>query len=400
MAVSPTTVEGDGARLSAAEQDEIVAVARRLAADRGAPRALDVANTHDYPEDLFEALRDGGYFGLYPGPEWGGIGADLLTVCRVVEELAKVSNTLASIVIGQLQGTLPILITGTDELRARYVPDLVAGRIKPAMALTEPDAGSDVAGIKTSARPETRPEGEGYLLNGSKCFITMANLADVITVYAKRSPGRSTSAIQGFVIPRGTPGLHVGRVEEKMGSTALPTCEVQLDDVWVPASHALGDVGTGFRSAMKVLEHVRPMIAARSVGLAQGALDDAVAHLRQREAFGQPLATLQGLQFKIADMAMGIEAARGLVEKACRALDADDPLANRYCAMAKCFATDTAMHVTTEAVQLFGGYGYMRDYPVEARFREAKVAQIVDGTNEIQRVVIARSILGPEARPR
>jgi len=380
--------------LSDEERETFAAAARKLAEDKVGPRALEIANTHDYPEDLFELLRETGYFGLWIDQRWGGLGLDLWTVCRVVEELATVSNTLASIVIGQLQGTLPILITGSDEIRERYVPDLVAGNIRPAMALTEPDAGSDVAGIKALAVRE----GDEYVINGRKAFITGASLADVITVYTKLEPGRSTSTIQGFVIPNGTPGMTVGRTEEKMGSTALPTSELILEDCRVPAELALGAPGEGFRSAMKVLEHVRPLIAARAVGLARGALDAAVEYLCEREAFGEPLASLQGLQFKVADMAMGIEAARGLVERACRALDADDPAASRYCAMAKCFATDTAMSVTTEAVQLFGGYGVMRDYPVEHRMREAKVSQIVDGTNEIQRLVIARSVLGRAAR--
>ena len=380
--------------LSEEERETFAAAARKLAEDKVAPRALEIGNSHEYPEDLFELLRETGYFGLWIDSRWGGMGLDLWTVCRVVEELAAVSNTLASLVIGQLQGTLPILITGSDEIRERYVPDLVAGNIRPAMALTEPDAGSDVAGIKALAVRD----GNDFVINGRKAFITNAALADVITVYTKLEPGRSTSTIQGFVIPAGTPGMSVGRTEEKMGSTALPTSELLLEDCRVPSAHALGAPGEGFRSAMQVLEHVRPLIAARAVGLARGALDAAVEYLCEREAFGEPLAARQGLQFKVADMAMGIEAARGLVERACRALDAGDPSASRYCAMAKCFATDTAMSVTTEAVQLFGGYGVMMDYPVEHRMREAKVSQIVDGTNEIQRLVIARSMLGRASR--
>jgi alkylation response protein AidB-like acyl-CoA dehydrogenase len=296
-------------------------------------------------------------------------------------------------VILQLQGMLPILISGDDEIRARYVPDLVAGRIRPAMALTEPDAGSDVAGIKTVARRD----GDEYVINGRKAFITGAKLADVLTVYTKVKAGRSTATIQGFVIPAGTKGLTVGRTEEKMASSALPTSELILDDCRVPAAWALGEPGAGFRSAMRVMEHVRPLIAARGVGLARGALEAAVGYMQERHAFGSPLAALQGLQFKVADMAMGVEASRGLVERACRAIDAGDPDANRLCAMAKCFATDNAMAVTTEAVQIFGGYGVMKDYPVEHRMREAKISQIVDGTNEIQRLVIARSVLGGAA---
>jgi len=375
--------------LSDEERDAVVRACRTLAQEKIAPRALELANTHVYPEWLFDLLRDAGYFGLWIDPEWGGLGLDLLTLSRVIEELAVVSNTAASLVIGQLQGTLPIVITGSEEIRSRYVPDLVAGRIRPAMALTEPDAGSDVAGIKTMARRQ----GDFFVLNGRKAFITGAAIADVITVYAKLEAGRSTSSIQGFVIPTATEGLVIGRTEEKMAASALPTSEVMLEDCRVPDSARLGEAGTGFRSAMQVLEHVRPLIAARAVGLARGALEDAAAYISGREAFGAPLSNLQALQFKIADMAMGVEASRGLVERACRALDDGDREARRYCAMAKAFATDTAMAVTIEAVQLLGGYGVMKDYPVEARMREAKIAQIVDGTNEVQRLVIARSLL-------
>jgi alkylation response protein AidB-like acyl-CoA dehydrogenase len=382
--------------MSPEERAAFVQAARTLAMEKVAPHALELANTHEYPTELFELLRDAGYFGLWIEPRWGGLGLDLRTLSSIIEELACVSNTLASLVIGQLQGTLPILITGSDEVRDRYVPDLVAGRIRPAMALTEPDAGSDVAGIKTIA---TR-DGDHFVLNGRKAFITGAAVADVITVYAKTRPGRSTSTIQGFLVPADTPGLLLGRTEEKMASSALPTSEVILEDCRVPRDLALGEPGSGFRSAMQVLEHVRPLIAARSVGLARGAFESATSYIGQREAFGAPLASLQALQFKLADMAMGIEAARGLVERACRALDEGDPAANRYCAMAKCFASDTAMAVTIDAVQMFGGYGVMKDYPVEARMREAKIAQIVDGTNEVQRLVIGRSLLNPGDRPR
>jgi alkylation response protein AidB-like acyl-CoA dehydrogenase len=247
------------------------------------------------------------------------------------------------------------------------------------MALTEPGAGSDVAGIGTVAR---RVDG-GYVLNGRKCFITLASVADVITIYAKREPGRSTSTIQGFVVPRGTAGLIVGRAEDKMASGALPSCEVILEDCLVPDDAVLGSPGSGFRVAMSVFERARPVIGARAVGLARGAMEAAVDYVKNREAFGRPLSDQQGIQFMVADMATQIEAARALVHRACRAVDEDDPLAPRYCAMAKYFA-----------VQLFGGYGYMRDYPVEHRYREAKLGQIVEGTNQIQRMVVGRSMFG------
>jgi alkylation response protein AidB-like acyl-CoA dehydrogenase len=376
--------------LSEAERSDLLATTRRLAHERIAPIALELANTHEWPEHLFELLRDQGYFGLYYPSQYGGIGLSLRAFSEIIEELAAVSNTAASMVLGQHQAGLSIMAAGTAQQRARWLPALAAGEIKGAMALTEPSAGSDVAGIRTVAR---QVDG-GYLLNGRKCFITLASVADVITIYAKREPGRSTSTIQGFVVPRTTPGLVVGRAEDKMASGALPSCEVLLEDCFVPADAVLGSPGSGFRIAMNVFERARPIIGARAVGLARGAMEAAVDYVKNREAFGRPLSDQQGIQFMVADMATQIEAARALVHRACRAVDEDDPLAPRYCAMAKYFATDVAVAVTADAVQLFGGYGYMRDYPVEHRYREAKLGQIVEGTNQIQRLVVGRSVFG------
>ena len=371
-------------------EEEYVRYARELARTRISARALEYANTHEYPEELFELLRSAGFFGLYHSPEWGGLGLRLRTVCQVVEELARVSSTAASMVIGQVQGSLPITIAGSPEIQQRYLPRLVRGEIRPAMALTEPEAGSDVANLSTRAVAD----GDDFRLTGLKCFITNVAVADIVTVFAKLESGRSTRTIQGFVVPKGTPGMTVGRMEEKMASGALPTSELVFDDCVVPAANRLGEPGSGFRAAMQVLEHVRPIIAARAVGLAQGALDDAVAYLRGRRAFGRPLAENPALQVMVADMTIAVEAARGLVLRACQAIAENDDDAGRYCAMAKAYATDMAMSVTTDAVQLFGGYGVMRDYPVEHRMREAKIGQIVDGTNQIQRLIIARSVLG------
>lgn len=376
--------------LSSDERLAIVENARRFARERFGSRALELANTHTYPRWAFDELAKNGYFGLYHDTQWGGTNVGLRVLCDVIEALAEVSNTVASMVVGQLQGSLPIAITGSDELRERYLPDIVAGRIIPAMALTEPNAGSDVAAITSSARKD----GDCFVLNGRKAFITQAAYADVITVYVKIAPGRSTSTIQGFVVPRGTPGMTVGRDEDKMGSTALPTSELLLEECRVPKDWRLGTPGSGFRSAMEVLERVRVTIAARSVGLASGALAEAVAYMRQRTAFGTPLTEHQGLAFMVADMATQIEAARALVRRGCDAVESNDPDLGRYCAMAKLFATDMAMRVTTDAVQLLGGYGYMKDYPVEHRMREAKLAQIVDGTNQIQRMIVSRSLFG------
>jgi alkylation response protein AidB-like acyl-CoA dehydrogenase len=363
-----------------------------MARERIKPIALDLANTHEWQEDLFQLLRDNDYLGLYYPAEYGGSGLSLQTFAEVIEELAAVSNTAASLVVGQHQAGLTIMAAGSEEQRNTWLPKLAGGDIKGAMALTEPGAGSDVAGIRTVARPEAG----GFVLNGRKCFITLASVADVVTVYAKREPGRSTSTIQGFIVPAGTPGLSVGRAEEKMAGGALPSCEVILENCFVPEEAAIGLPGSGFRTAMKVFEKARPIIGARAVGLARGAMDAAIDYVKQREAFGRPLSDQQGIQFMVADMATKIEAARALVHRACIAVDEEDPLAARYCAMAKYFATDVSVAVTTDAVQLFGGYGYMRDYPVEHRFREAKLGQIVEGTNQIQRLIVGRSMLGQQ----
>jgi alkylation response protein AidB-like acyl-CoA dehydrogenase len=370
--------------------EDFIQATRKFARENFASRSLELADTHDYPRWVFDELARAGYFGLWQAEEWGGLNVGLKTLCDVIESLAFVSNTVASMVIGQLQGSLPIIIAGSEPQKAQYLPGIVSGDVITAMALTEPDAGSDVAGIKSVAKEE---DGH-FVLNGRKVFITNAAVADVITVFVKLASGRSTDSIQGFLIPTGTSGMIVGRTEDKMGSTALPTSELILEDCRIPAEWRLGQPGLGFRAAMQVLERVRVTVAARSVGVADAALSEAVAYMKEREAFNRPLSEHQALAFMVADMATDIEAARGLVARACAAVDSDDVNLGRYCAMAKYFATDVAMRVTTDAVQLFGGYGYMKDYPVEHRMREAKLAQIVDGTNQIQRLIVSRSVFG------
>jgi alkylation response protein AidB-like acyl-CoA dehydrogenase len=376
--------------IEAGTRDEVVKLAATMAQDRFAPRAIELANTHDYPYDVFDELAAAGFFGLYHEERWGGLGLDLFTICQVVEELSAVSNTVSGIVVGQLQGSLPILIAGSPEMQEQYIPDVVAGRIRVAMALTEPGAGSDVLGMSTTAVQD----GDDFVINGTKVFITMAAVADVVTVFAKVSPGRSASNIQGFVVPVGTPGMTIGKPEDKIAASALPSSEISFQDCRVPAAFRLGDPGDGFKHAMRVLDRIRPVIGVRALGVARGAYEAAVDYLKNRDAFEAPLSSFQGLQFMVADMATSIEAARALIKRACEAVEANDPLAPRYCSMAKYYSSDVAMKVTTDAVQLFGGYGLMREYPVEHRFREAKIAQIVDGTNQIQRWIIGRGILG------
>ena len=378
--------------LTEVERSDLLDLTRTVARDRLAPIALELANTDEWPEHVFQLLRQHGFLGMHFPSDYGGAGLSLLDFAQVIEELAAVSNTAASMVVGQHQAGLAIMAAGSSAQRARWLPALAAGELKGAMALTEPGAGSDVAAITTVAR---KIDG-GWVLNGRKCFITLADVAGVITVYAKIAPGRSTRKVQGFIVEAGTPGLVVGRVEDKMAGGALSTCEVLLEDCFVPDDCVLGEPGSGFKVAMRVFERARPIIGARAVGLARGAMDAAIDYVQARQAFTQALSEQQGVQFMVADMATQIEAARALVHRACQAVDDNEPLAARYCAMAKLFATDVSVKVATDAVQLFGGYGYMRDYPVEHRFREAKLGQIVEGTNQIQRLIIARSMFGQQ----
>jgi alkylation response protein AidB-like acyl-CoA dehydrogenase len=363
---------------------------RRLGRERIAPRALEVANTHDYPWHYWEALKSLDLLGIYYPEEWGGGGAGLTTLALVVEQLAYFSNTASSMAIGQVFAGIPLIELGTQEQKEKYLRRLAGGEVLTAMAMTEPSGGSDAAAIESRAVRD----GDDYILNGEKCFCSNANIAEVVLVYAKTDPAKGAKGITGFLVDRGTPGFEITRLEDKMGATALPTCALAFRDLRIPAGNRLGPENEGFGIAMRAFGKVRPIIGARAVGLAQGALDATVAHARERKTFGKPLGGHQSIAFLIADMSTEIEAARNLVYRACEAVEAEEPDYERYCAMAKLFATDVAMRVTTDCVQIFGGYGYMKDYPVEHRMREAKVGQIVEGANQIQRIVISRSILG------
>jgi alkylation response protein AidB-like acyl-CoA dehydrogenase len=372
------------------EQQLLVETVKRVGREQIAPRALEVANSHEYPWDWWKTLQKSELLGIYYPTEWGGGGCDLTTLALVVENLAWFSNTAASMVVGLVFGGIPLIELGNPEQQARYLPRLAAGDILTAMAMSEPSGGSDAAAIQSRAIRH----GDHYVVNGEKCFCSNANLAEVIIVYAKTDPERGARGITGFLLGPQTPGFEVTRLEDKMGATALPTCALAFRDVRIPVEDRLGPENEGFRIAMHAFGKVRPIIGARAVGLAQGALDAAVSYARERKTFGKPLGGHQAIAFLIADLATEIEAARNLVYRACEAVESEDPDYERYCAMAKLFATDIAMRVTTECVQIFGGYGYMKDYPVEHRMREAKAGQIVEGTNQIQRLVISRSILG------
>jgi alkylation response protein AidB-like acyl-CoA dehydrogenase len=323
--------------------------------------------------------------------QYGGSDADHVTLAILVEELARVcASTSLMMGVNGLAMT-PIVNWASDELKAKYLPKVVSGDSQGSYCLSEADAGSDVASMTSKAVRD----GDSYVLNGRKMWITNAGISDIYVVFAKTDPTAGARGVSCFLVEKAH-GLKIGKLEHKMGIHGSPTGEVILDDVRVPVENRLGEEGQGFRIAMHTLARTRPAIAAQAVGIAQGAIDYAVGYMKQRKQFGKVIAEFQGLQFMVADMAMKVEAARQLTYRACAMIDegAPEPELNTAGAMAKCFASDVAMEVTTNAVQLLGGVGYTTDFPVERFMRDAKITQIYEGTNQIQRVVIARSVLG------
>jgi alkylation response protein AidB-like acyl-CoA dehydrogenase len=373
------------------EQHEFRAAIRQFCEDKIAPRAAEVDRTATYSWENFNDCRAMELPALGIPTEYGGAGADYVTQAIMVEELARVcASTALTILISRL-ATIPILNWGSEDLKRRYVPRIASGESQGSYCLSEPDAGSDVASMKARAVRD----GDDYVLTGTKYWITNAGISDIYIVFAKTDPDGGARGISAFVVERDM-GLRVGKLEEKLGVRGSPTGEILLDDVRVPVANRIGPEGDGFRVAMATLDRSRPTIGAQAVGIAQGAIDHAVAYTKGRQQFGRPIAELQGLQFMLADMAIKTEAARGLVYRATALIDEGDPRdeLTKVGAMAKCFASDTAMTVTTDAIQLLGGYGYVKDFPVERFFRDAKVTQIYEGTNQVQRVVIARRLLG------
>jgi alkylation response protein AidB-like acyl-CoA dehydrogenase len=380
--VQPITLSGT--------QREFRAALRRFCEDKIAKRAADIDRRGVFPRENFEDCVEMGLPALGLPVEHGGSGADHVTQAIMVEELARVcASTSLMIVISRL-GMIPIMRWGSDELKTRYLPEVASGRSQASYCLSEPDAGSDVASMRTRAVRD----GDTYVITGTKSWVTNAGISDLYIVFAKTDPDAGHRGISCFVVERDL-GVEVPRLEEKMGMRGSPTGAVALDGVRVPVANRIGEEGEGFYIAMATLDRSRPTIGAQAVGIAQGAIDAAVSYLLERRQFGRPIADLQALRFMVADMAMRVEAARGLVYKACALVDEDDPDGELSMtgAMAKCFASDVAMSVTTDAVQLLGGYGYTRDFPVERFMRDAKVTQIYEGTNQIQRAVIANRLL-------
>jgi alkylation response protein AidB-like acyl-CoA dehydrogenase len=373
-----------------AEQREFRTILRQFAEDKIAPRAAEVDATAQFPWDNFKECVSLDLPALGIPEAYGGAGADHVTQALVVEELARVcASTSLMIAINGLS-TKPVINWGSEELKAKYLPKVASGEIQGSYCLSEADAGSDVAAMTTRAVRD----GDSYVLNGTKYWITNAGISDMYVVFAKTDPDGGARGVSCFLVERDF-GVKIGKLETKMGLHGSPTGEVILEDVRVPAANLIGREGEGFKIAMHTLDRSRPSIAAQAVGIAQGAIDYAKGYLKERQAFGHPIAEFQGLQFMLADMAMKTEAARGLTYRACAIIDEGDPDGELTAAgaMAKCFAGDTAMEVTTNGVQLLGGYGYTTGFPMERFMRDAKITQIYEGTNQIQRVVIARSLL-------
>jgi alkylation response protein AidB-like acyl-CoA dehydrogenase len=368
------------------EHKDFRATIRRLAQERIAPRAAEIDATDEYPWDVRRLLAEQDVLALPLAEEHGGTGTGTLMLQVAVEELARASAACALILMVQELGTLPIARFGSPELKQRLLPRCATGEWSPAFCLSEPDAGSDPAAMRTSAVLD----GDEWMINGTKNWITNAGVADFYVVFAVTD--RETRRFTAFVVERDREGFSVPKFEHKLGIHGSPTGQPVFEDVRVPASNVIGEVGRGLGVALATLERTRLGAAAQAVGIAQGALDYAVSYAKQRIAFGKPIIELQGLQFKLADMQTRTAAARELLYKACALADRDDPQLALYSSMAKLFASDAAMDVTVEAVQVLGGYGYVSDYPVERMLRDAKVTQIYEGTNEIQRVVIARHL--------
>jgi len=371
------------------EQREIRDLVRTLARERIAPRAAEIDESAEFPRDMVELMREHELFGLAFDEEHGGSGVGSLMLLVAVEEVSRACATTGLVLAVQELSSLALRLAGTDEQKNRYLPRLASGEWIAAYALTEAGSGSDSAAMRTQARRE----GEEYVINGSKRFITNAGVAGLYTVFAKTDPDGGHAGISCFVVEADAPGFEVGRLEPKMGIKGSTTGELFFNDCRVPAGNLVGEEGEGFRIAMRILDRSRPGIAAQALGIAQGATDYALEYAKSRETMGEPIAEHQLVAGKLADMETRCEAARGLLYKAGLMIDEDAPGLTKVSAMAKLFCSDTAMDVTTDAVQILGGYGYIKEYPVERMMRDAKITQIYEGTNEIQRLVIAREMV-------
>ena len=370
------------------EHEALREAVRGLAEKEIAPYAAEVDEQERFPHEALAALLRSGFHAVHVPQAYGGEGADSVATCVVIEEVARVCASSSLIPAVNKLGTMGLLLTGSEELRKQVLPSVATGSMV-SYALSEREAGSDAAGMRTRARLD----GDHWVLNGTKCWITNAGESTWYTVMAVTDPDRGASGISAFVVHQDDPGFSVGSKERKLGIRGSPTREIYFEDCTIPAERIIGEPGSGFKTALQTLDHTRPTIGAQAVGIAQGAVDSSIAYVKQRKQFGKLIADFQGVQFMLAEMAMKTEAARQLVYVAAARAERGENKLGFISSASKCFASDVAMDVTTDAVQLFGGYGYIRDFPVERMMRDAKITQIYEGTNQIQRMVMARALL-------
>jgi alkylation response protein AidB-like acyl-CoA dehydrogenase len=373
----------------AEEHQELRAAVRSLSEKQIAPHAADVDENSRYPTEAREALTAAGFHAVHLPEEYGGDGADAIAGCIVIEEVARVCASSSLIPAINKLGSMPVLLAGSDELKKQVIPSVANGEAMISYALSERESGSDAVAMKTRARLD----GAHWVLNGTKAWITNAGVSSWYTVFAMTEPEKGANGVSAFVVHADDPGFEVGPKERKLGIKGSPTCEIYFNDCTIPTDRIIGEPGSGFKTAMRTFDHTRPTIGAQAVGIAQGALDASLAYVKERRQFGRQVSDFQGVQFMLADMAMKVEAARQMVYVAAAKVERGEKDMTFMASAAKCYASDVAMEVSTDAVQLFGGAGYTRDFPVERMMRDAKITQIYEGTNQVQRVVMARQLL-------
>jgi alkylation response protein AidB-like acyl-CoA dehydrogenase len=371
------------------EHNELRQVLRDLCEKEIAPHAADVDEKPRFPDEALTALNAAGFSAVHIPEEYGGQGADSIATCIVIEEVARVCASSSLIPAVNKLGTMGLILAGSDELKKQVLPTLASGEAMASYALSERESGSDAAAMRTRARQD----GDSWILNGTKAWITNGGKSTWYTVMASSDPDKGANGISAFMVRKDDPGFTVGPKERKLGIKGSPTTELYFENCRIPGDRIIGEPGTGFKTALQTLDHTRPTIGAQAVGIAQGALDAAIAYTKDRKQFGKSISDFQGVQFMLADMAMKIEAARLMVYTAAARAERGEKELGFISSASKCYASDVAMEVTTDAVQLFGGAGYTQDFPVERMMRDAKITQIYEGTNQIQRVVMARALL-------
>ncbi len=376
------------------EQKMIKELAHKIAEEKVRPAAAKYDISEEYPWDVLKVIGESDLFGLFIPEEYGGMGVNITNLCLATEELSRACGGIAVCYAASALGTFPIVLFGNDEQKKKYLPDLASGKKVAAFGITEPEAGSDASAIKTTAKKE----GDHYILNGLKHFITNGGDAETYTVIAMTNKDKGARGASAFIVEKGTPGFTFGKKEDKFGIRASSTRELIFTDCKIPAKNLLAKEGMGFIVTMRTFDMSRPGVAAQALGIAQGALELAVKYAKQRQQFGKSISSFQGIQWMLADMATEIEAARALVYSCARAIDAGCKDVSKESAMAKMYASDVAMKVTVDALQIFGGYGYMKDYPIEKYVRDAKITQIYEGTNQIQRNIIGLQLIREMAK--